>query len=156
MASTIRTISVHARELFLLSVVLLLMGMGGAPKDPQISIAGPYANLSGMFLGAGSVFMQINNAGGRDALLSASVDLSGAVAELHDVKGSRMIKVEKVVIPSRGTLTLKPGGMHIMLFNMPKTVKEGSEISVKLLFERSGERTIAVRFDKPNGTPGGH
>jgi len=33
-----------------------------------------------------------------------------------------------------------------MIFNMPKTVKEGSEITVTLRFERSGEKKHAGPF----------
>lgn len=144
------------RGLLFLAGVALLLGMGGAPNDPQISIEGPYANLSGMFLGAGSVFLNINNTGGRDTLLSVSVDTPGAVAELHDVKGSRMFKVDKLSIPARGTVELKPGSRHIMIFNMPKTIREGSEVSLRLTFDRSGEKQVNVRFRKAEGMQGGH
>lgn len=128
--------------------VLTVLGMSGAPKSPQIEVDGLHAILSDMFLGAGSVFMSIHNTGGRDVLLSASVDVPGAVTELHDVKGGRMIKVNEVVIPSRRTVELRPASMHVMVFNMPKTIREGSEVSLKLLFKRSGEKEVLVRFEK--------
>jgi len=51
-------------------------------------------------------------------------------------------------VPSRGSAELTPAGRHIMIFNMPKTVKEGSEITVTLRFERSGEKSMPVRFRK--------
>jgi copper(I)-binding protein len=154
-STTTGSVIVRARAALSLAAVLFLTGMGGAPRDPQITIEGPYANLSSLFLGAGSVFMNISNTGGRDVLLSASVDIPGAVTELHDVKNNRMFKVDKVVIPARGTVELQPRGMHIMIFNMPKTVREGSEISLKLRFERSGERHVPVRFVKYNAVQGG-
>lgn len=144
------------KGLLFFAIAALLLGMGGAPKDPQITIEGPYANLSGMFIGAASVFMRIENTGGPDTLLSAAMDLPGTVAELHDFKGSRMFKVEKIKVPGREALLLQPGTRHIMVFNLPKHVREGSEVSLRLMFERSGERQVRVRFEKPSGMPGGH
>ncbi len=142
----------------LLVAVLFLLGMGGAPQEPQISIEGPSASLSGMFVGAGSVFMKISNTGGREALIEAGVNIEGAVVELHDVKDNRMFKVERIAIPARGTVELRPRSLHIMIFNMPKTVREGSEIELTLTFERSGEKRVPVRFGKPQEMQmmGGH
>ena len=59
-----------------------------------------------------------------------------------------MVRVEKIPVPARETVDLKPGSLHIMIFNMPKTIQEGSELALTLRFERSGERTVPVRFQK--------
>lgn len=143
---------------------LLLLGMvcvvlpGCAQQPPQITVEGQYANMSGMFLGAGSVFMKIRNAGGKDSLISATTALPNTTVELHDVKDNRMVKTERIAIAARDTTELKPRSLHIMLFNMPKTVREGSEITLTLKFEKSGEMQVPVRFEKPKEMPmhGGH
>lgn len=141
--------------------LILLLGtvlVGCTSQPPQIAVEGQYANLSGMFLGAGSVFMKIKNAGGKDALISASADVPNATVELHDVKDNRMVKTERIPIPSRDTVELKPRSLHIMLFNMPKSVQAGSEIVLLLTFERSGQVRVPVRFEMPRevSTHGGH
>ncbi len=119
------------------------------PQPPQITVEGQYADLSGMFLGAGSIFMKIVNAGGRDALIGAALDMPNATVELHDVKDRRMVKTGRIVIASHETVELKPRGMHIMVFNMPKTVREGSVVMVTLKFEKSGDVRVPVQFEKP-------
>jgi copper(I)-binding protein len=35
-----------------------------------------------------------------------------------------------------------------MIFNMPRTVQEGSELTLTLRFERSGEKKVPIRFEK--------
>ncbi|MEK6742861.1 MAG: copper chaperone PCu(A)C [Nitrospirota bacterium] len=80
--------------------------------------------------------------------MGATVSVPNAVIELHDVKKSRMVRVDKIVVPSRETTDLGPGGHHIMIFNMPRTVQEGSELILTLRFERSGEKQVTVRFEK--------
>lgn len=132
----------------LVLVVILNASAGCTSQPPQITVEGQYANLSPIFIGAGSVFFKIKNTGGRDALVGAAVALPNAVIELHDVKDSRMVRVDRIVVPSRETTDLRPGGHHIMIFNMPRTVKEGSELILTLKFERSGEKKVPVRIEK--------
>jgi len=129
-------------------VVMLVAGDACTSQPPQITIEGQYANLSPMFIGAGSVFLKIRNTGGRDALVGARIAVPNAVIELHDEKDGRMVRVDKIVIPSRETMDLRPGSHHIMIFNMPRTVREGSELTLTLRFERSGEKQVLVRFEK--------
>jgi hypothetical protein len=135
----------------LIATVLAVMPgaeIGCSSPPPQISLEDQYAVLSPLFIGAGSVFLTIRNAGGRDELMGASISLPNTVVELHDVRDNRMVRVEKVAVPSRGRAELTPGGRHIMIFNMPKTIQEGSEITVTLRFKRSGEKSMQVRFQK--------
>ncbi len=129
-------------------VVMLFAAGGCTSQPPQITVEGQYANLSPLFIGAGSVFFKIKNAGGRDALVGATVAIPNAVTELHDEKDGRMVRVDRIVIPSRETMDLRPGSHHIMIFNMPRTVQEGSELTLTLRFERSGEKRVPIRFEK--------
>ena len=129
-------------------VVIVVAGAGCTAQPPQIIIEGQYANLSPIFIGAGSVFFKIKNTGGRDTLVGAAVAIPNAVIELHDEKNGRMVRVDKIVVASRETTDLRPGGHHIMIFNMPRTVQEGSELTLTLRFERSGERQVPIRFEK--------
>src|SRR5574340_573951 len=94
--------------LMLSSMFVGLAGSGCTSQPPQIAIEGQYANLSPMFFGVGSLFMKINNAGGRDALVSATVNVPDATVEVHDVKDGKMVKIERMKVPSRSTLELKP------------------------------------------------
>lgn len=120
--------------------------MGGAAKAPDITIEAPEAMASPALLGVVSVFMKIVNAGGPDTLVSARVNVPKAVVELHDVKDRRMIKVDYIKIPKRSTVELKPGSLHIMIFELPKDIKEGGKLELTLVFERSGEKNVPVEI----------
>ncbi len=147
---------IYKSGIALLAVLSLLvvmsgiaMGMGGTPGFPQVSIQGQEAVLSPAMRGMASVFMKIENSGNADdKLVGAKTSIPGAVAELHDVKDGRMSKAESIKIPSRSTVELKPKGLHIMLFKMPKDTREGSEFTLTLRFEKSGEKKIPVKFVK--------
>jgi copper(I)-binding protein len=120
---------------------------------PKIAIEGQYAELSPMLYGVASVFMTIRNDGGKDAVTGVTVDIPGAITELHDVEGRRMVKVRSIAVPSRGNEKLTPGGPHIMIFNMPRSMHTGSKAVLTLIFERAGERKVPVRFEMPPEEP---
>jgi copper(I)-binding protein len=121
--------------------------MGTPPAPPNIEIQSQEAKLSPMIIGSASVFMIITNTGGsEDSLIGAKLDIPNAVAEIHDTKDGKMVKVEKVQIPSNTTVELKPGSFHIMLFHLPEDIKEGYEFKIHLFFEKSGEKQINVKL----------
>ena len=67
--------------------------------------------------------------------------------ELHnsfvDEKGiSRMTTIDRVVVPAGSTIEFKPGGMHVMLFNLKKMFKLGDKFQLKLIIENSDPITV--------------
>jgi len=128
----------------------LAMGMGASTKMPDIRIDDAKAYLSPMMSNTASVFMKITNSGkGGDNLIGASVDMPSAVVELHDVKEGKMAAIDKISIPPDEVVELKPKSLHIMIFKMPKGTKAGSEFTLKLKFERTGEKTLKIKLSEP-------
>lgn len=124
-------------------------GMGASPGFPQIKIEGQQARLSPVMSGVGSIFMKIKNSGNcDDNLLDAKVSIPGAITELHDIKDGKMVKKQKILIPSKSVIELKPMSSHIMVFKMPRDIKEGHEFILYLMFEKSGEKQVPVRIVK--------
>ena len=128
----------------------LAMGMGASTKMPDLRIDDAKAYLSPMMSNTASVFMKITNTGkGSDNLVSASVDMPSAAVELHDVKDGRMAAIDKISIPPDGVVELKPKSLHIMIFKMPKGTKTGHEFTLRLKFERSGEKALTIKLTEP-------
>lgn len=146
------------RQLVIVVMVILVvaisagiaMGMGASTKMPDIRIEDAKAYLSPMMSNTASVFMKIINTGkGSDNLVSASVDVPSAVVELHDVKDGKMAAIDKISIPPDGVVELKPKSLHIMIFKMPKGIKAGHEFTLRLKFERSGEKALTIKLTEP-------
>lgn len=126
------------------------MGMGASIQMPDIRIEDARAYLSPIMSNTASVFMKIINTGkGSDNLIEASVDMPSAVVELHDVKDGKMAAINKISIPSDEVVELKPKSLHIMIFKMPKGIKTGYEFTLRLKFERSGEKILKVKLTEP-------
>lgn len=144
----------NIRRILLSLLVLsafLPAGIVRAADSMEIRIEDAEANFSSMRPDMGTVFMKIKNEGKtEDALIEVSVDIKGVKAELHDVKNNSMMKVDRISIPAKSSVTLKKGSLHIMLFNLPVEVKEGQEFAVSLKFEKSGERKVKAKFAGKN------
>jgi len=131
--------------------------LAGCQSDaPKISIEGARAELSPMMVGEAMVSLTIKNEGGGDALTGVKTDIPGASAVYHVMQGERMAIVDAVKIPAKSSTEFKMGGSHIMIEGMPKTVKEGSQFNVTLVFQKSGEKQVPLTLQGPPSMPMGH
>ncbi len=53
----------------------------------------------------------------------------------HEGDKMKMQKIDKLTIPAKGSVELKPGGYHLMLFEPAKSVKVGTKVLVHLLID---------------------
>lgn len=101
------------------------------------------------------VFVMIKSNGGADKLVSASTPVAGR-AELHThLMEDGMMKMRQVHggidIPAGGMVMLKPGGLHIMVFELKEMLKEGTMFPMTLNFEKGGSATVTVHVGKAGG-----
>jgi periplasmic copper chaperone A len=103
----------------------------------------------------GAVYMTLSNTGASDeVLLGATTDVARTV-ELHETTMDendqmKMRPVVNIPIPAGGSVTLKPGGLHVMLIGLQKQLAPGDKISLTLNFERAEPMTVKaeVREDQ--------
>ena len=137
------------RRLFFAAAPALLAApaaIGQEARAGNLAVQRPWTRAAGQ--GAtGAGFMDIANRGAAaDRLLSASSPVARA-AEMHtmvrDGEVMRMRHVEAIQVPAGQTVTLRPGGLHLMLVGLSRPLREGETVPVTLRFERAGE----VRVD---------
>jgi len=130
------------------AALVALVLIGCSPGVPEITVAEQDAKFSPIIVGSGSVFMKIINAGrGDDALVRAQVNMPGTIVELHEVNDEgKMVKTDRIRVPARSTVQLRPAGIHIMIFKMPKEVHEGHQFMLTLSFEKTGDLTVPMQF----------
>lgn len=105
----------------------------------DIEVMEPFAKATPPNAPATGIFMEIKNNSKEDiALVSASNSITD-VTEIHthlEEKGmKKMVQIPKIDIKAGKTAHLKPGGMHIMVMDLKKGVKEGDKINLKLNFD---------------------
>lgn len=98
---------------------------------------------------AGGAYLTITNTGDvADRLVGGSAAFSNII-EIHDMTMEnnvmRMFPLEDgLEIPAGETVTLKPGGLHVMMIGITDPFKEGDTVTITLSFEQAG--TVDVEF----------
>jgi periplasmic copper chaperone A len=124
-----------------------------AKQQPaNVTIVSPWARATPGGAKVGAAFLEIQaNPGLEDKLVSAASGIAATV-ELHDHvrEGAvmRMRKVDGIPIPAGKSVTLKPGGLHIMLIDLKEPLVEGGTIELTLTFEKSGAVGVKVPVQK--------
>lgn len=115
--------------------------------DLEISGAFSRATLPNAPVGGG--FMTITNTGSEDdRLVSVSADFAGD-AQIHEMamQGDvmKMSQLKDGLPLSAGeTVTLAPGGYHLMFMGLKQPLVEGTSVPVTLTFEKAGTVTIEL------------
>ncbi|HET8711733.1 MAG TPA: copper chaperone PCu(A)C [Spongiibacteraceae bacterium] len=96
----------------------------------------------------------LNNSARPIAIVAATSDVS-QVAELHTHKhvdgAMRMEQVRRLVVPARGKIELAPGGYHLMLINLKRTLRAGDMVGITLLDEEGKSYRVHVPVVKMLG-----
>lgn len=90
----------------------------------------------------GAVYLTLTGKGEGDRLTGVRSPLSGT-AEIHetimDQGVMKMREVPGLAVAPGATVTLAPGGLHIMLMALKQPLTEGQTVSLTLVFEKAGE-----------------
>lgn len=114
---------------------------------PKITILKPYAQPASAG-GTGVVYLTLHNEGNSPDTLLGITSAVAATAELHETKidpNNDMVKMSplaKVDLPAGASVSLEPGGIHIMLTNLKRDLKVGDKVEVILNFEKTGTLTV--------------
>jgi copper(I)-binding protein len=99
----------------------------------------------------GAAYLTLHNTGDKsDRLTAVSVPASvAAMVELHTVEMQndmmRMRQLENgIALAPNETVTLAPGGFHVMLMGLAGPLEVGTNISMTLHFEYADDQTITV------------
>jgi copper(I)-binding protein len=141
-------------KFWIVAAVAALLPMSAFAGD--ISINDAYARAGSPMAKAGAAFMEIVNGGTEDdRLVAASTDVAMKV-ELHThVMDGGVMQMREVeggfVIPAGGSHMLERGADHVMMMGLKQALEHGKEITLTLVFEKSGPMTIVVPIDLERG-----
>ncbi|UOD51069.1 copper chaperone PCu(A)C [Orrella daihaiensis] len=121
------------------------------PNITDLSFTDPWirGSVPGQKNGAGYLIID-NKSGQPAAMVSANSDRADRI-ELHTIVRedgvAKMREVQEIPVPANGSVTLQPGGYHVMFIGLTQPFKEGESIPVKLNFSdgRSAEVTFTVK-----------
>lgn len=123
----------------------------------DLAVSGGFARamLPGAKVGGGYLAI-VNQGSTADRLISMESPAAGRV-ELHDmamegeVMRMRALKDGLIIAPGE-TVSLRPGGKHLMFFDVAEPFEEGASIAVTLTFEHAGPAEVALAVLSPDAT----
>lgn len=134
--------------------VLMLAAIGTLAMQSvwaaNISVTEAWARATMPGQKVSGAYMQIRS--DVDARLVSASSPAVPRVEVHEMKMDgdvmRMREVQSVELPKGKTVSLEPGGFHIMLMNLPKPIAAGEVIPLTLVVESGGKRqTVEVKAE---------
>jgi len=130
-----------------LSMALAAMLFAVPAVHAQVNIAEPWVRATVPEQKVTGAFMKITSP--VDArLVGVSTALAGRT-EIHEMAmvgdTMKMRQIPSLPLPAGATVELKPGGFHVMLFELTVQAKEGDTVPLTLVIEAGGKQeTVEV------------
>ncbi|MFH5924653.1 copper chaperone PCu(A)C [Roseomonas xinghualingensis] len=137
--------TIHRRGLAALGALAFVLPAAAQPSGIVVEQPWARAALQG---GTGGAFLTLRNTGSQpDRLISASTPLARST-EIHETVRDgdvmRMRPVPALEVPPGGTVTLRPGGAHVMMMGLTQALRPGTTLPLTLTFERAGTVQVQV------------
>lgn len=139
-------------NLVLLALFLSLVACTSGATGSQIRVQDAWARpaLAG---GNSAVYLRLVNGGSQADYLLSGASPAAAAVEIHETKMvdgmMKMQPIPRLEVPAGGQVALEPGGLHIMLIGMSRSLSAGESLSLRLRFERAGEMELQVPVREP-------
>jgi copper(I)-binding protein len=135
-------------------LAVLMMFLAPVAAHAQITVQKPWMRYLLPNLPA-AAYMVVHNHGDSPAVLSGAASPACGMLMLHqsqdDSGMAMMMDVPTITIPAHGSLTLAPGGYHLMC--MQPVMKTGAKVNITLSFKNSGDVVLSVPVYGPAGPP---
>lgn len=132
------------------AVVAFVVACGGG----ELGVTDAWGRSSPAVADAAAFYISVENpSDDADRLVAASTARCGMV-EFHEstmddegVMRMRPAAPALLEIPAGGTLSMEPGGLHLMCMRLTGPLIAGETVAVELEFERAGIRAIEVAIE---------
>jgi copper(I)-binding protein len=127
-------------------------------KLGALEIGHPWSRATPPTAPTGAGYLSVKNTGTTpDRLVSVSSPAAGTV-QVHDMKmdGSvmRMRELDgPLEIKPGETVTLAPGGMHLMMMGLKEPLTQGERLPLTLVFEKAGKIDVELAVEAMGAMP---
>ena len=133
-----------------------------AAPSGQLSIEQPWASPTPAGVDVSAGYLIIHNQTATDDRLLSATSVRAERVEVHEMTMAgavmQMRLVESPTIGAGQSLTLAPGGAHLMFYGVAEPFAVGQDIPIQLTFERAGaiDVTLPVRPTPPAAHDASH
>ncbi|WP_225769698.1 copper chaperone PCu(A)C [Inquilinus sp. Marseille-Q2685] len=141
------------RVMAALVLAIGVLSTAAAEADPGgIAVDGAWARATPKGAVTGVVYVTLaNNGPNADRLLGASSPIAETIQFHSSSSESGVMKMDQLsaldLAPGE-TVTLKPGGIHMMMLGLTQPLREGQTFPLTLTFETAHSVEVTVRIGK--------
>lgn len=140
--------SLKTRTLF--AAAVLLMAPAFAQTTAQsLTVTDAYVRAPAPNAPSTGAFMAIRNSGTAERRVVKAQSAAARVVELHTHRNEggvmKMRPVADIAVAAGGETILKPGGLHVMLIDLQRPLKEGDVVPITLSLDDGS----TVKVDAP-------
>ncbi len=140
----------------LVTALLAATALGGAAKAPPLTQTGGWVEAVAPGVTDTSAFMTLKNpgrapiriTGGSAGVAEMVMPMNTVTSGSGTARMSGMTNAAALVVPARGSLTLKPDGDHLMLMGLKRPLKPGETLALTLKTS-AGNVTVRLPVKKP-------
>jgi hypothetical protein len=133
-------------------------------KIGHLVIEQPWSRAVAKSAKTGAGYVSIKNTGSEpDRLIGATAGVPSRTTLHNNIMRDNMMmmrRVKAIEVPAGGSVTLKPGGLHIMFEKLHKQIKQGQSFPLTLEFSKAGKVEVMVEVKslghRGNGGHAGH
>ena len=134
-----------ARFALVLIVAMVACSSNEIEKDGPLRVKDAWARAT-KGTGIGAMYLTLENTDTGAVMILGAATPMAAAAEFHETAEmdgmSHMTKLDSIPVARGATLTMKPGGLHVMLIDLKMSIAAGDTVPLVLQF-RDGRRTSA-------------
>ena len=137
----------------------LLIAAAAVAQTDQVEVKDAWARATPGKAETGAAYLTIQSPV-ADRLVSISTPVAqkaGLHAMTMDGSVMKMRPLAGIDVPANQPVTLKPGGVHVMLEGLNEPLQAGKSFPLTLTFEKTGQKQVDVAVEKAGASgPGGH
>lgn len=131
--------------------------VAAAPEaKPGLSATGGVLMLPAVKGNPGAAYFTLANGGDKPAsLVAVAIDGAGRT-EMHETVDGKMAAVASVAVEPGKPVEFKPGGLHVMAFDMASPPEPGAVVEATLTFEGGDKLSLPLTVQARGGDHAGH
>lgn len=142
-----------------LAAALLAASPAAHAQTAKPLVSGAWVRLPPVATRPAAGYLTLKGGAQADTLVKVEAPFAGRI-ELHAMKNEggimKMIRQDTIDVPANSTVTLAPGGMHLMFFDLRNAPAAGSKATVTLTFAKAGMVSVPVEVRSVTGEPAMH
>jgi len=131
--------------------VALFLAVAPSVAFAQVTVTDPWVRGTVAGQRATGAFMKLTPA--ADQKLVAAASPVAKIVEIHEMAMDggvmKMRAIPKLALPAGKATELKPGGYHVMLMALDRTLAEGETVPITLTFEDAAGKRQTVEIKAP-------